>query len=277
MNHPRIRRPALAVAAISLVSLLVAGSAVSGAAAASWSPPPTTGFVDYQLGGSYAVPAGVTVVGRDSTSSPAKGVYSICYINGFQSQPADHSYWTRQHKSLLLYRGGKPIVDANWPDELILNTSTASKRASIAKHYERSIAACAKKGFAAIEIDNLDSFTRSRGRLNAHDNKELAKLYARSAHAHGMAIAQKNTAEFARTWKKAVGFDFAVAEECYRWDECGVYKKAYGSKVIDIEYTDDLRGTFAKACADPDSPALMALRDRDLRTPKSKHYRYDHC
>ena len=35
------------------------------------------------------------------------------------------------------------------------------------------------------------------------------------------------------------GLDFAVAEECGQYDECGDYADAFGNNVIVIEYTDD--------------------------------------
>ena len=287
--EPRRKRWLVTALALGLVGAVAAsGAIVAGAAtlsgdshptavAAKWSLPPTTGYVDYQLGGSYTPPDGVTVVARDASSVPAKDVYSICYLNGFQTQPADRKWWLKKHKSLVLFRKGKPVIDQNWPDELILNTSTKSKRKAIAKIMAVKIKNCAKKGFDAVEFDNLDTFTRSKGKLSAGNNRELAKLYAKTAHTAGLAVGQKNTAEYAKSWKKKVGFDFAVAEECYRWDECKAYTSVYGTAVIDIEYADDLRGTFADACAAKSSPDLMVLRDRDLVTPKNRDYVFEHC
>jgi hypothetical protein len=51
----------------------------------------------------------------------------------------------------------------------------------------------------------------------------------------------------------------------------------YGDAVLDIEYTDDLRGTWAEVCADPQVPASTILRDRDLGVPGSAEYAFDHC
>lgn len=39
---------------------------------------PSSGVVDYQLGGAYNPAPGVTGVVRDSTDSPADGLVSIC-------------------------------------------------------------------------------------------------------------------------------------------------------------------------------------------------------
>ena len=68
-----------------------------------------------------------------------------------------------------------------------------------------------------------------------------------------------------------------VAEECHRWDECASYAEVYGPHVLDVEYTDDLRGTWADVCADPQTPASVVLRDRDLEAPGNPAYAYRHC
>lgn len=241
-------------------------------------PLPTgTGF-DYQLGGSYAPPAGVGIVSRDSTDSPASGLYSICYVNGFQTQGGDKAFWLKKHPTLVLrYKNHKPVYDAGWPDEMLLDSSTSGKRAAIARVLGTTLSSCAKKGFAAVEFDNLDSWTRSHHKLTQADNVALATLLTTRSHRSGLAAGQKNTSELGTIGRDRIGFDFAVAEECYRYDECAGYTDVYGDSVIDIEYTNDLRGTFAQACADPGTPAMTILRDIDLTTPKSKHYVYEAC
>ena len=265
------------LAVATLVVALLGSGAAPATAAPAITLPPTSGAADYQLGGAYRPATGVTVVTRDSTSKPATGVYSICYVNGFQSQPGDRRLWLTKHKNLVLTRSGKPVIDRNWPDELILDTSTAAKRRAIARIVGKSIATCAKKGFDAVEIDNLDSYSRSKRALTASDNRALAKLYATTAHRAGLAIGQKNSAEQSARLKKAVGFDFAVAEECHRFSECSAYTRVYGSRVIDIEYTDDLRGDFSDVCTAKKPPALTVLRDRDLTPRGSSAYVFEHC
>jgi hypothetical protein len=241
-------------------------------------PLPTKTGVDYQLGGSYAPPAGVGIVTRDSTHGPAPDLYSICYVNGFQTQGGDKSTWLKHHPTLVLrYKNHKPVYDAGWPDEMLLDTSTAAKRTSIARVIGSTIVSCGTKGFQAVEFDNLDSWTRSHHKLTKSDNIALATLLTARAHRSGLAAGQKNTTELGTTGRDRVGFDFAVAEECYRYDECASYTDVYGERVIDIEYTDDLRGTFRQACADPSTPAMTILRDRDLTTPRSTQYVYSAC
>jgi len=264
------------VAAISVLAL--AGCAATPAPApeetpiAAWS-----GAFDYQLGGGYEPADGVTIVARDRTDSPADGLLNICYINGFQSQPQEADFWLNEHPDLLLRDvDGEPIVDENWPDEFLFDTSTEEKRGQLADVIFGWIDGCAADGFQAVEFDNLDSFLRSDGQLDVEDNVALASALASRVHENFLMAGQKNAAEL--TGRGAdIGFDFAVAEECYRWDECASYTDAYGEYVLNTEYTDDLRGTVEELCADPSTPPLTIVRDRDLVTPDDSEYHYESC
>ncbi|WP_258724489.1 endo alpha-1,4 polygalactosaminidase [Cellulomonas sp. NS3] len=234
--------------------------------------------VDYQLGGAYALPAGVGGVVRDSTSEPAPGAYSICYVNGFQTQPDERSMWLREHPDLVLRDAdGRVVADPGWPDELLLDMSTDDKRARLADLVGTTLQRCADAGFDAVELDNLDSYTRSGGLLTADDALATAARYVAVAHGLGLAVGQKNAADLTRRGHDEVGFDFAVAEECHRWDECAAYTDVYGDQVIDVEYADDLRGTFAEVCADPQTPFSTVLRDHDLTTPASRAHVFEAC
>lgn len=169
-----------------------------------------------------------------------------------------------------------PLVDEGWPDEYLFDTSTADKRAGLAELVGEWIDGCAADGFAAVEIDNLDSVTRSRGALTVDDNLALAATYAQRAHAAGLAIAQKNTAEQVSALR-AQGYDFALTESCFEFEECGAYAAEY-PVVLDIEYTDGLgEDGFVDACGDAGRPAVMILRDHSLVTPGDGEYVYRSC
>lgn len=282
MTSPARALAGTAFAAVALAACvagpLTSSSQADTTSAAAVQLPPANAVLDYQLGAAYAPPSGVNLVTRDSTASPAPGIYNICYVNGFQTQPADRSVWLNQRKHLLLKdSSGKPIVDPNWPDEFLLDTSTAAKRTELASIIGGTIDQCATKGFKAVEVDNLDSYLRSGGRLSVNNNLAYAKLLADRTHNRGLAIGQKNSSEQAERGRAEVGFDFAVSEECHRWEECASYSDVYGTHVMDIEYTDDLRGTFKDVCDDPDTPATTTLRDRYLVGPGDSGYAFDHC
>ncbi|TVT60857.1 endo alpha-1,4 polygalactosaminidase [Amycolatopsis rhizosphaerae] len=233
---------------------------------------------DYQLGGAYEPPAQVRVVVRDSTAQASRGRYNICYVNGFQSQPGDRDLWLRERGDLVLRGpGGDPMVDPDWPDEFILDTSSEGKRQRLAEYAGQAIARCAASGFAAVEIDNLDSATRSGGRLTVDGNLALAAALARTAHAAGLAIGQKNAAELGDRGRREAGFDFAVSEECLVFDECGAYREAYGDRVVDIEYTDHLPGSADEVCARPDRPQATIIRDRKLVAIEEDGHYYRRC
>jgi hypothetical protein len=240
--------------------------------------PPAGAVVDYQLGGAYDPAEGVGGVVRDASDEPADGLWSGCYVNGFQTQPGDRDLWLDEHPDLVLRDAdGTPVADPGWPDEMLLDISTAENRAGIVAVLGEVVRSCADRGFDAVELDNLDSYTRSDGRLTEDDAIDLAARYAAVAHEAGLAVGQKNAADLGTRGRDEAGFDFAVAEECHRWDECARYTEVYGDAVLDIEYTDDLRGTWPEVCADPQVPASTILRDRDLATPGSTGYAFDRC
>jgi hypothetical protein len=268
------------VALVGCSSMLEVGGPIAKTSATTpaITPLPTGAKFDYQLGGDYTPPAGVTIVTRDSTGTPAAGLYNICYINAFQTQSEDKKFWLTKHPSLVLRtKSGKPIFDPGWPDEMILDVSTATKRAKIAAIQDTTIDLCMTKGFNAVEFDNLDSYSRSHKKFTLSADISEAMLLTAHAHSDGLAAGQKNTTELGSKGKDVIGFDFAMAEECYKYDECDAYTSVYGASVIDVEYTDDLRGTFAHDCAAPSIPAMTILRDVNLVTPSSKHYVYESC
>jgi hypothetical protein len=270
--------PARALTGAALALACVTGPLTTSSQAAAVQLPPTGAVLDYQLGAAYTPPSGVTMVTRDSTASPAAGLYNICYVNGFQTQPGDKNVWLNQRKHLILKdSSGNPIIDPEWPDEFLLDTSTSAKRTELAGIMGSTIDLCASKGFKAVEVDNLDSYSRSRNKLTVSNNLAYAKLLADRAHGKNLAIGQKNSAEQAAQAKSQVGFDFAVSEECHRWEECSSYSDVYKDHVMDIEYTDDLRGTFKDVCNDPDTPATTTLRDRYLVGPGNRDYAFDYC
>ncbi|HUQ06230.1 MAG TPA: endo alpha-1,4 polygalactosaminidase [Kofleriaceae bacterium] len=234
--------------------------------------PPVNGAVDYQLGGAYPPPAGVTIVSRDRTAQRAPGLYNICYVNGFQIQPGEESFWTTQHPELILRDAqNQPVIDADW-NEMLIDVSTPAKRAAVAAIVDEWIAGCGVAGFAAIEIDNLDSFSRSQGLLTEDNAVAAMRLFADSAHARGLAISQKNSAELVGR-KAEMATDFVVAEECNRYAECGDYTAAYGEHVIVIEYRQQ---DFDAGCSA--FPGLsMVLRDRNLVMQGATGYVFAGC
>ena len=271
------RRPRRRVAAgaLGLVAALVLAvpAAAGPRQAAAPAPPPADASWDYQIGGAYRLPSGVTVVSRDRTAAPATGAYSICYVNAYQTQPDAIRWWKRNHPQLLLRRpGGRLVVDGAW-GEVLLDLRTGAKRAALARIVGRWMHRCGAAGFDAVEPDNLDSWTRSAGLLTKDQAFAFARLLVERAHRDGLAIGQKNAAgQVARG--VAAGFDFAVAEECGRWRECGRYARAYADHVLVVEYRDQ---DFAAACDRWGDRLSIVRRDRMVTRPGSPSYAYAAC
>lgn len=265
-------RQRLAAAALTTVAM----TTCAPAQADSVRLPPTAGAFDYQLGGAYEQP-GLAVVTRDAAASPLPGAYNVCYVNGFQTQPGSGAQWLAERPSAVLRDdGGRPVTDPDWPDEYILDPSTPEQRALILDAIRPVVVGCADRGFDAIEIDNLDTFTRF-DRVSRAGALDLAASYAGLAHGLGLAIGQKNAVEITDIGRRQLGFDFAVAEECAAYDECAGYRDSYGDHVLEIEYTDNLPTDFGDVCASQDRAPLTILRDRDLVPAGTPGHVYQQC
>ena len=229
-------------------------------------PYPVNGTFDYQIGGDYPPAARVTIVDRDRTSAPVAGRYNVCYINAFQSQPGESAAWG----SLLLRTSSGLVEDPGWPGEYVVDTRQA---AAVAAFVGTWIRGCAAKGFQAVELDNLDSNTRSGGLLSAANNLDVFRRLVAIGHAAGVAVAQKNTVELSAQ-AKAAGADFAIAEECQVYGECDGYAAVYGRSWVEIEYTD---AAFSAACAARGATTSVIRRDVQVVPAGSSGYVYSSC
>ncbi|RPF31464.1 endo alpha-1,4 polygalactosaminidase [Streptomyces sp. TLI_185] len=247
-----------------------ASASPSTGPAATVTLPPKHVQWDYQIGGAYPLAAGARVVSRDHDSEPAPGVYNICNINAFQAQKGEEHDWA----SDLLLRDAKGDVvhDKEW-GEAILDIRTAAKRQRIAAKLNGWIDECAARGYKAVEPDNYDAFTRFPTYLKPGQAEALMKLLSVHAHDKGLAIAQKNTAELLSD-RASVGLDFAVAEECAEWNECGEFAEAFGGNVLVVEYT--AKG-MAKACTSWGGTLSIVRRDESVMPKGADGYVRQTC
>ena len=276
-----MRRFGLGMLAASTALVLAACAASTGPApldpGALFTLPPE-GRIDYQLGGASDPAPGVTLVVRDATEQPAAGIPSLCYINGFQTQPGELESWLAEApEAVLLDAAGDPVIDPNWPDEALLDPRTPAAREAIIERLGPLIDGCAAAGFVGVEFDNLDSYSRSNDVISIDDALALATRLVDRAHEAGLAAGQKNALELGERGRDEAGFDFVVLEECDHWEECDLAIEVYGDQVMNIEYTDDLRGSWSEVCARGEIPALTVLRDRMLAPPSSPDHVLDHC
>ncbi len=216
------------------------------------------------------------VVDRDRSAAPVPGSYNVCYVNAFQSQPDEKAFWFDQHPDLLLRIDGQPVSDPGWPGEYIFDLTTAAMGAAVGEIVGGCIGGWATSGFQAVEPDNLDAWTRSKGGYGESQALAFATLLTTAAHAAGLAIGQKNAGDLGTKGREA-GFDFAVAEECQLYEECGDYTDVYGGRVYEIEYTDNPESAYTDACADHGATVSIILRDREVVPRGDPDYVYRAC
>lgn len=213
---------------------------------------------DYQLGGVRPVRPDVTIVVRDRRA-PTADRYDICYLNAFQTQPAERAFWRREQNAWLVLRDrGRPVTDG--PSALLLDTRGKKKRQRLTNIVARWMRRCAAAGAEAVELDNLDSWTRSRGLLSRRSNTVYARKLVRRAHNIGLSVAQKNTPQLGLQ-AALIGFDFAIVEECMRTRDCRAYARVYDRDVLAVEYD---RRRFRRSCASWGRTWAVIWRDRAL-------------
>lgn len=243
----------------------------SSAPSATALPP---GAVDYQLGGDYPPPDGVTTVVRQwSSGQAAPGVFSVCYVNAFQTEaepdvPDSPESWPQQ---VVRY----DLEDAAWPGEHPIDISTPALRQIAAGYVAGHFRDCAAKGFQATELDNLDTYTRyPTADVTRDDAIAYASLLVRSATEAGLIVGQKNSTDLLDVARSEIGFSFGVVEECGEFDECQAFVDTYGDQVLAIEYTET---GFAAACTTIGNTAQVVLRDIGLSTPDNPAYVHRAC
>ena len=93
--------------------------------------------------------------------------------------------WARSFPPSVRGRRYEGFPDERWLD--------IRRYRSFAKPLERRFALCARKGFDAVEPDNLAGFENRTGfPLSAADQLRFNRWVARRVHARGMAVALKN-------------------------------------------------------------------------------------
>lgn len=291
----------------SAASAAVSATTATSGGGTGYTLPPANGKFSYQLGGSYTPESGVQVVSRDRTSAPAgAGYYNICYVNLLQTQPDEAGqsttnppygttqWWKNNHPGLLLKdSSGKVIVDADW-NEALFDVRTAANRSALLAIQGGWFQGCKDAGYQAVEPDNLDAFARSKNLITFAQTRAYLELVVPYVHGIGLAIAQKNASDspggyggIGATFVGGTeGFDFAIAEECAAYTECGNYTSVYGALVYEIEYTDNnpnqtrsgvTKKAYAWICQDDGATRSIILRDRNVVPAGTSGYFYQEC
>ena len=282
------KRPLLAAALLVVVLVVLActeGRQVADAASTPVAPPPTNAIFDYQIGGDYPLPEGVSVVSRDwfSGDAAADPVYSICYVNAFQTQadepgvdrPDEHSNWPHAPRPQRARR--RPPLGRGVPGRR-QHGQEAPARGRLGRADDRRLRQQGIRGGRVRQPRLVDALRRDAAG---------AGRPVRQTRRPGLREAPRRASPRPRPRRRPeehgghdagpgadVGFDFAIAEDCTRWHECNGYRHVYGNHVIAIEYK---RRFFRKACRAAGDKISVVLRDRQVTTPGSPHYVYDAC
>jgi hypothetical protein len=210
-------------------------SSSSPASAASWWRPGVglswqwqlTGTLDRSVSADVYDVDGANTSASDVAALKSAGRHVICYVN-----VGAHENFRADAKNFPESVQGKGLD--GWPGEKWLDI----RRWDV---LEPLLAArfktCKDKGFDAVEPDNVDGYSNSSGfPLTPADQLTFNRHVADLAHRTGLAAGLKNDVEQASALQPA--FDFAVNEECARYDECDTLKVfvAAGKPVFHVEY-----------------------------------------
>lgn len=266
-----VRRAAAVLLALLLSLTGCAGGRQAPSAEQIVLPMPGAGF-DYQLGGEYQPPEGSDVVVRQRDAKPAADAYSICYVNAFQTEadpdgPDGVDAWPEGTV-------WDDVEDPDWPGEHPIDIGSRRNRELAVEFVGTRFEECAERGFSAVELDNLDTFTRYPGApFGRQDVIAYATLLVDEAARLGLAVGQKNTVELLDA-ASGIGFSFAIVENCGEYDECREYLRVYDRRVYAVEYTPE---GFASACDAVGGDYAVILRDLKLATQGQPGYAYDAC
>ncbi len=217
------------------LALCGCGAGSPADAAARWMPVPTTAPWQWQLQGPIDTSIPANVYELDGFSTKPKAVKrlhdqrrrAICYLDvgSWESYRPDRG---RFPKSVIgrRYQG--------FPDERWIDIRRIGK---LARPLRARFDLCKRKGFDAVEPDNVNGFSNDTGfPITAADQLRFNRWVARQVHRRGMSVALKNDPEQV---SKLVGrFDFAVVEQCFQFHECGRFSPfvAAGKAVFEAEY-----------------------------------------
>ena len=237
MESVRLRRPAIAALAACLG---LCGLARAARARTRWVPPAHLTWYWQLEGRVRAEPVqasdidGFDNTGADVARLHARGQHVICYI--------DVGTWERWRADASRFPASVRGKGNGWPGERWLDV----RRLSVLEPIMRArLRMCARKGFDAVEPDNMDGFENPTGfAITGRQQLAYDDWVARTVHGLGMAVLEKNDPEQARQLEPH--FDGALDEQCNQYRECGAFRPYLraGKPVLNAEYKRSLYPGF---------------------------------
>lgn len=211
----------------------------------------------WQLTGTLDMSVTADVYDVDGTETTAEQVAAlhragrrvVCYVNAGAYEPyrPDSARFPRELLGHAL---------EGWPDERWLDIRRWDLLGPL---LEARFAECERKGFDAVEPDNVDGYKAdTRFPLTAEDQLTFNRRLADLAHGLGLAIGLKN--DLGQVAELASAFDFAVNEVCAEYNECDFLRPfpASGKPVFHAEY--DLR--LDSFCSTTTALGFSSIRKR---------------
>ncbi|HUQ85083.1 MAG TPA: endo alpha-1,4 polygalactosaminidase [Candidatus Limnocylindrales bacterium] len=132
---------------------------------------------------------------------------------------------------------------------------------------------CQTKGFDSVDTDNMDGYANSSGfPLTAQNQLDYNKMIAQLAHSYGLSIGLKNDVDQIVALQPY--YDWAVNEECYQYNECGLLSPFTnaGKAVFEVEYKNNAQ------CATTNAMHINSItRNLNLTSPGSSGYVRTSC
>jgi hypothetical protein len=240
-------------------------------------------FQDSNVAGA-GIPTGPSPVVR---ALHAAGRYSICYVEAgaYQTSFPDRANFAPADYGNRAKRYGMQGYANEWWFDIAGFAGYVAGRpgtlhgaaVDIAAGLDKRIRECALEGQDALEPDDLDGYTNPGDtgvagggwHLTRADSAGFERWLAHDAHAHGLAVFQKN--DPANAAAGVAQFDGMIIEECnYYRDPCSgaggdatAYLRA-GKPVLNAEYTQDGETTARFCGADLAAGITGALFGVDL-------------
>jgi hypothetical protein len=201
-----------------LFSFVLPAHPAAAASTVDWWHPVRGLSWQWQLSGKLDQTAKVDVYDVDAFETPATAVSTlhsagrkaICYVN-----VGARENWRPDAGRYPAAVLGKAMD--GWPGERWLDIRRWDVLQPILAD---RFAMCRRNGFDGVEPDNADGYANSTGfKLTATDQLTFNRNVAGLAHGLGLAVGLKNDVEQAKALLPS--FDFAVNEECVRYNECG--------------------------------------------------------
>jgi hypothetical protein len=227
-----------ATLAVGLLACALTTAPALGAASGSgerWLPRPTTKPWQWQLQGRIDTSIDVPVFDVDGFTTSRRTVGELHGLHARVVCYLDVGSWERYRPDAG--RFPRSVIGRRYqgfPDERWLDITRFRE---FARPLERRFAMCRRKGFDAVEPDNLAGWENRTGfRISRRAQLDFNRWVASQVHRRGMAVALKNDGRQVRSLID--DFDFAIVEQCFQFHECGFYRPFVrrGKAVFEAEY-----------------------------------------